>query len=316
LKKERIMFKKFLRLTAYISVICIVSTLSVSTVFAEGKEPPPLPLHGIEGYGGIAATYSAYLTNPASSGEFLGKPAIGSGAVLMGSGKFLGFGTITETLGDRVELGYAFQTLSLDDLPNDIEAATGIKISDDFVNLHNFNARVALVKEGEFGQSWMPAITGGIHYKYNDTISTMNSELGGTLTSIGIEDNSGFDYTLYGSKMLTFLPRPVLINVGLRSTEAAHIGLLGFTGERDLVVEGNIVVFVTDRLALGGEYRQKPNSYTQIPGLIGQEDDWWSVVFGYVASNNVTVSGGYFNLGQVLNSKENTALALKVKYEF
>lgn len=310
------MFNNFVRFIILMVMVSIVSISGGAIAFAEEKEPAPLPLHGIEGYGGIAATYSAYLTNPARAGEFLGKPSIGSGAVLMESGKYLGFGSITETLGDRVELGYAFQTLSLDDLPNDIEAATGVKISDDFVNLHNFNARVALVKESEFGQSWMPAITAGVHYKYNDTISTMDSELGGTLTSIGIEDNSGFDYTLYGSKMLTFLPRPVLINVGIRSTEAAHIGLLGFTGERDLVAEGNIVVFVTDRLALGGEYRQKPNSYNQVPGLIGQEDDWWSVVFGYVASNNVTISGGYFNLGQVLNSNESTALALKVKYEF
>jgi len=77
-----------------------------------------------------------------------------------------------------------------------------------------------------------------------------------------------------------------------------------------------LVVFVTDRLALGAEYRQKPDSYNQIPGLLGGEDDWWSLVFGYVANNHLTVSGGYFNLGQVLNTKENTALALKVKYEF
>lgn len=284
--------------------------------FAAESEPPPLPLHGIEGYGGIAITYSAYLTNPGLKGTIFGKPSIGAGAVGMESGKYLGFGTLTETLWDRLELGYGFNALSLDDLPGAIKDATGVKISDDFVYLHNFNARLALIKEGEFGKSWLPAITLGAHYKYNETVDDIDNDLGGALKGIGIEDNDGFDFTLYGSKMLAFLPRPVLINVGLRSTEAANIGLLGFTDDRDLVVEGNVVIFLTDQFALGAEYRQNPDTYNEIPGLIGEEDDWWSVVFGYVANNNLTVSGGYFNLGQVLNHKENTAFALKVKYEF
>ncbi|MCF6247844.1 MAG: hypothetical protein L3J69_10825, partial [Desulfobacula sp.] len=167
------MFKHFVRFTIWVAMVFMVSTSGIGNVFAQEKESAPLPLHGIEGYGGIAATYSAYLTNPASSGKVFGKPSFGAGGVAMAGGKFLGFATITETLWDRVELGYGLQTLSLDDLPNDIETATGVKISDDFVTLHNFNARVALVKEGEFDKSWMPAITAGIHYKYNDTVSTM-----------------------------------------------------------------------------------------------------------------------------------------------
>lgn len=280
------------------------------------KEPPPLPLHGIEGYGGIAVTYSAYLTNTASKGEIFGKPSFGAGALIAESGKYLGFATFTETLWDRLELGYGFNALSLGDLPGAIKNATTVQISDNFVYLHNFNARLSMLKEGEFGETWLPAITGGIHYKYNESVNNIDKELGGALTSIGIEKKDGIDFTLYASKMLTFFPRPVLLNIGARNTQAAHIGLLGFTGDREFVFEGNLVVFLTDRLALGAEYRQKPNSYKQIPGLIGEENDWWSLVFGYVANNNLTISGGYFNLGQVLNKKDNMAFALKAKYEF
>lgn len=188
--------------------------------------------------------------------------------------------------------------------------------NDDTVYLHNFNARLALIKEGEFNQAWLPAITFGVHYKYNDTISDIDDDLSGTLTNIGIKDNDGIDYTLYASKMLTFLPRPILLNVGARSTKAAHIGLLGFTDDRDLVVEGSVVAFLTDRFALGVEYRQKPNSYQEIPGLVSEEDNWWSVVFAYVFSNNFTVSGGYFDMSQVLNHEEDRSFGLKVKYEF
>ena len=116
--------------------------------------------------------------------------------------------------------------------------------------------------------------------------------------------------------MLTFLPRPILLNVGARSTESAHIGFLGFTDDRDLVVEGNVVEFLTDRFALGVEYRQKTNSYEEIPGLVGEEDDWWSVVFAYVFNNHLTVSGGYFDLGQILNHPQDDAFGLKIKWEF
>ncbi|MCB2141107.1 DUF3034 family protein, partial [bacterium] len=142
------------------------------------------------------------------------------------------------------------------------------------------------------------------------------SDLNGTLAAIGIEDNDGIDYTLYASKMLTFLPRPLLINVGIRSSNAAHIGLLGFTDNREFLFEGNAVLFMTDKLALGAEYRQKPSDYTPIEGLIASEDDWWSVVAAYVVNDSLTISGGYFNLGDVLDENKSNAYAIKAKWEF
>ncbi|MCF8037090.1 MAG: DUF3034 family protein [Desulfobacteraceae bacterium] len=301
--------------TQTLACIVVILFTGISAASAADSEPPPLPLHGIEGSGGIAATYSAYLTNPAEKGEIFGKPSFGTGLVTMESGKFLGFATITETFGNRLELGYGYDALYLDDLPDDIRSATGVDISDDFVYLHNFNARVALLKEGDFARAWVPAVTLGAHYKYNDTSDRIDRELGGALSGIGIADNDGMDYTLYASKKIGFLPRPLLVNAGLRSTRAAHIGVLGFTGDRDLVFEGSMVAFLTDRLALGVEYRQKPDDYDRINGLIGDEDDWWSVVAAYVVDDHLTISGGYFDLGTVLNHEENRSLGLKIKYE-
>lgn len=91
---------------------------------------------------------------------------------------------------------------------------------------------MALLKEGDFNQAWLPAVTIGAHYKYNSTLEDIDTDLNGTLTAIGIEDNDGIDYTLYVTKMVNFLPRPLLLNFGVRNSEAAQIGLLGFTGER------------------------------------------------------------------------------------
>lgn len=284
-------------------------------VFAEDSRPP-LPLHGIEGYGGIASTYSAYLTNTATEGNIFGLPSVGAGVLGTTEGRIMGFTTFTETIGDRLELGYGLDVLTLNDLPDLVTAGTGMNITDDEVYLHNFNARLALLKEGDFNQPWIPAVSIGAHYKYNDTIKNIDTDLNGTLTAIGIEDNDGIDYTVYVSKMINFLPRPLLLNFGVRNSEAAHIGLLGFTGEREFLFEGNAVLFVTDRFAVGGEYRQKPDNYDSIDGLIANEDDWWSVVAAYVVNDSLTVSGGYFNLGDVLDEEASNAFALKLKWEF
>jgi hypothetical protein len=285
---------------------------------APPKEPPPLPLHGIEGMGGIFATYSAYLVNPAGPGEIFGMPSAGFAYVFLGHGRHLLAPTVTATLWDRLELGYGFNYFDLGDLPLDLldDPRVGVRISDDSVNLHNFNARLLMLKEGAFGQSWLPALTAGIHYKWNTDIDNINDDLNGGLRGIGIADNDGLDFTLYASKLLTFLPRPLLINVGMRTTQAAHLGLLGFTDDWEFLFEGNGVLFLTDRFAIGGEYRQKSSDYTPIPGLVEPEDDWWTVVAAFVVNEHLTFSGGYGNFGWVLNHRANGSWGIKAKWEF
>jgi len=50
----------------------------------------PLPLHEIEGNGGVFSTLSAYLVNPPRNGEPIGRPSIGFGYINMGYGRDLG----------------------------------------------------------------------------------------------------------------------------------------------------------------------------------------------------------------------------------
>ena len=283
---------------------------------APAEKGPPLPLHEIEGNGGIFSTLSAYLVNPPRNGEPVGRPSIGAAFVDLGNGRNLEALTITETPWDRLELGYGYDRLDIGDLPQAIQNATHIGINESAVNLHNFNARLALLKEGEFGQSWLPALTFGVHYKVNTSVDDINHELGGVLKSIGIENNSGVDYTLYATKLFKNLPLPVLVNVGVRETEAAHLGLLGFTDHYSANFEGSIGVFLTDKLILAGEYRQKPNNYKAIPGLIASEDDWWTIDLAYVVSNNFTVALGYGHFGGVLNHTANSSIGVTIKNEF
>lgn len=298
-----------------VSLWCVA--LAVGALLASPSwAAPPLPLHTVEGYGGVAITGSAYLTNPPENGSVVGLPSVGVGGVYTPNGRAFAFATITETFFDRIELGYGFNVLNLHDLPSDVAAATGIDIGDDRVYLHNLNLRLNLLKEGAFQTSWVPAVTVGVHYKKVEKLADIDEALGGALTNAGIEDTEGFDFTLYASKLIKALPRPVLFNLGVRNSEAAHIGLLGFTGDREFLLEGNVVVFVTDRFLLGAEYRQKPDNYTPINGLVEPEDDWWSIVAAYVIDDHFTVSGGVFNFGEVLNHYDNGAIGVKIKYEF
>ena len=283
---------------------------------AAAEKGPPLPLHQIEGNGGIFSTLSAYLVNPPRDGAPLGRPSIGGAYVDLGNGRNLEALTLTETPWDRLELGYGYERLNLGDLPQAIQNATPYSISEHAVELHNFNARLALLKEGEFDLAWLPAVTFGVHYKINTSVDDINKELRGALAGIGINDNSGVDYTLYATKLFKTLPFPVLVNVGVRETEAAHLGLLGFTDHYSANFEGSVGVFLTDRLILAAEYRQKPNDYKAIPGLIKAEDDWWTVDLAYVVSNHFTVAVGYGHFGGVLNHDANAAIGVTLKNEF
>jgi len=283
---------------------------------AKPDKGPPLPLHQIEGNGGIFSTLSAYVVNPPRNGEWLGRPSAGLAYVHLGHGRNLESLTLTETPWKRLELGYGYNQFDLGDLPQDIERATAIRISRDAVTQHNFNARLQGLKENEFDTKWVPALTFGTHVKYNEDIGQIDKDLFGTLDNAGLKYDSGVDFTLYASKLLTFLPRPLLVNLGGRATRGAQLGLLGYTDTYSFVFEGSLVLFVTDHLALAAEYKQKPNDYTTVGSLVGREDDWWTIDAAYVINNRWTVAAGYGHFGQVVNHEANGVWGITSKFEF
>jgi hypothetical protein len=282
---------------------------------AKAEKPPPLPLHQIEGNGGIFATLSAYIVNPPRDGEPIGRPSLGFSYVNLGHGQNLEALTLTESPLKRLELGFGYNNFELGDLPTQIALGDGPAINSS-VTLYNVNGRFQVLKEGEFNQKWIPAVTFGAHYKNNDGISQINNQLSGALHGIGITERQGVDFTLYASKLVTGLPRPVLFEAGGRATRGVWNGLAGFTDDYSFLFEGNIVVFVTDRLALAAEFKQQPNDYTPIPGLINKSGDWWTLDAAYVVSKNFTIAAGYGNFGGVLNHQANAVWGITTKWEF
>ena len=293
----------------------IIFLSGTAAAFANDKNPP-IPPQSIEGPGGIFVTPLAYLVSPAEEGKIFGKPVIGASWAQLQDKRFLAF-TFSETLWDRVELSYAYDNLEIADLTSKIHRVTGMRADSSHAELHNFNLRVNLLKEGDYKQAWLPAVTAGIHYKYNATEHDLNKSLNGVLKSIGVKDDSGIDYTLTATKMFKeLLPKPLVLSAGVRVTKASHIGLLGFSDTYQAVGEFNFAQFLTDNLALVGEYRMKPDKLKRIPGLVEKEDDWWDLAFFYVLNNHSSISVGYLNPGHVLNDNVRAAPAARLIYEF
>jgi hypothetical protein len=281
------------------------------------EKAPPLPFMTIEGVGGGAITPMAYLVNPGDECHFFGKPSAALSAINAGA-KNLDAIAVCETLSQRVEIGYAAERLGLGTLPTAIQGATGVDIGTDDVWLHNFDVRGLLVKENTcFGGFQMPAITAGVDVKYNGDIDDINTSLGGALTKIGYHNAAGVDYTLTATKTFPELfGRPVIASAGLRLSEAADLGFLGFGDTYHATFEGNVACLLTDHILIAYEFRQKTDPYGVIPGLIGTETSWNAIDLALILNKHTTLVAGWAALGVLANTTENGAWYLQLKHEF
>jgi hypothetical protein len=280
---------------------------------------PPLPTHQVEGNSGVFTTLTAYFANPPEPNEVFGLPSVSGTYAYLTEKDFESF-VVTENIWGRVELGYALERIGLGDWPGAVQDATGLHVQD-YALLHNFNARLMVIKEGSLGHAWVPAVSLGAHYKWNQDHGDIDEQLAGTCDLLGSDHSSGVEFTAVATKTITkLLPHPLIVSAGLRNSDAIHTGLLGFAGERCTTFEGNIIYFLCDKLLIAGEYRQKPDLCDQITvngvHLVKGEDDWWDVALAYIINDHTTVAGGYANFGNILNHREDDVWAVQVKYEF
>ncbi|MDD5350527.1 MAG: DUF3034 family protein [Chthoniobacteraceae bacterium] len=285
------------------------------------EKAPPLPLHTIEGVGGIVITPVAYLVNPGPAGTVFGLPAA-SATYVKANTKNVESAVLTETLFGRLELGYAASRFGVGNLVDDVKDATTVNIPDSVV-VHNFNARFLALPENSFDLP-VPAVTIGASYKYNDGIEDIDNRLGGALGNIGYKSNDGVDFTLTATKAFpNVFGRPLIVTGGLRFSEAEQLGYLGFGDKYRATFEGNVVYLVTDWLGLAAEFRGKANAYQPIANprkdggyLVGREDNWWTIGAAFIVNPHTTVTVGWGHFGELLNTTEDKGLAVQAKYEF
>lgn len=289
-----------------------------------GEKGPPLPLHTIEGTGGILITPTAYLVNPSERlGGFAGLPSVSTTFVKANAKNIEDF-AITETLFKRIELGLSASRFGLGSFNNDVLNAAGANLTRSDVFLYTASIRALVLEENSFGQPFLPAVTAGVSFKFNDGISTINRETGNALGGIGYKNSDGEDFTITASKTLKYpftFNRPLLLSAGVRFSEASQLGYVGFGDSYHATAEGNVAYSITDWLWLAGEYRGKTNPYRggiSAGGLalVRPEQDWWTVGAAFVLNRNATLTVGYGNFGNVLNTVERKGWAVQLKYEF
>ncbi|MBE3068882.1 MAG: DUF3034 family protein [Planctomycetes bacterium] len=276
---------------------------------APSGDGPCLPLHTVEGTGGGLIVPMAYLVNPGPPGTKVGLPSASFTFVKIGKTKNVQQFTVTETFFRRIELGYAMAVLNLGNFPRDV----GVDIGD-HVTMHNFNLRGLLIEETPNS----PAVTAGVTFKYTEGIQRINHRLGGLLTRMGVERANGTDFTLHATKMLpkAAFGKPLILNSGIRFSQAAQLGLLGFGEAYKLTGEGSVVAFVTDWMAVGYEFRQKKDSIGTAGDLVRGEDNWHTIILAFLINEHLGFSCGWGHFGGVANEVEDGVWGFEFKYEF
>lgn len=189
---------------------------------------------------------------------------------------------------DRVELSYAEQDFDVFPLSLQLEQSIiGLKV------------RLA----GDLVYTAYPQISLGVQQKSLDTATVP--------LLLGAEDDSGTDYYLAASKLHLGVAAGfnLLWNVTARFTEANEQGLLGFGGPEgnyDLVLEGSAAILFNKRLAVGFEYRQKPDNL----GL--DEDDWRDYFVAWFPSKHLSITAAYVDLGSIAQIDDQTGWYLSL----
>ncbi|MBP7668100.1 MAG: DUF3034 family protein [Burkholderiaceae bacterium] len=244
----------------------------------------------IDGAAGGGLTPWALIGSYASAGE-IGGTAFVTGARTQDYGLV----TLGVAIGihDRVELTIARQDL---DAGNNLAplGLTGLHLKQDIVGLKLRLAGDAVLDS----DSMMPQLAVGLQHKRTDA-----GALGPTLFGpLGARD-AGTDLYLSATKL--FLAQGVLVNGTLRATQANQNGLLGFGGARSrgyrLQPEISLVKLLNRKLAIGAEYRAKPDHLNQ--SVLGagalNEDDWFDLFVAWAPTRSFSLTAAYVDLGRI-----------------
>lgn len=192
---------------------------------------------------------------------------------------------------DRVELSVAQHTFDL--------RASGAEIQQ---NIYGIKARLY----GDVIYSPWPQISAGVQHKVLDD--------GAIASAVGADSShSGNDFYLAATKveLAAVAGYNLLWNVTLRHTKANQLGLLGFGGDKksgySTVVEASAAVLLSRRLAIGIEYRQKPDNLSAL-----KEDDWADIFIAWFPNKNVNFTAAWTDLGEIAGQQNQQGVYLSM----
>ena len=194
---------------------------------------------------------------------------------------------------DRAEVSFAQQDL---DTGNSLAGLglPGLHLRQDIVGLKLRLAGDAVLDSDKL----MPQIALGLEYKVAHP-----GALAPTLFGALGAKRSGTDLYLSATKL--FLAQGVLVNATLRATQANQNGLLGFGGAQARRTtwqpELSLAYLLNQRLAVGAEYRAKPDNLNA--SVLGQgalkEDDWLDLFIAWAPGKHLSLTLAWVDLGRI-----------------
>ena len=171
--------------------------------------------------------------------------------------------------------------------------------------------------------NWMPQIAVGLEHKQVHAGSIQS-----VLDFLGTR-SSGTDVYVSATKLL--LDKSLLLNGTLRYTNANQNGLLGFgsaapgRNSRSLQPEFSVAYLINKNLAVGAEYRFKPNNLQALGAAAGlgaalREDDWKDIFVAWAPNKNMSLTLAYVDLGRIVpgvtNNRRQTGYYLSAQVAF
>ena len=201
---------------------------------------------------------------------------------------------------DRVEFSYTRQSFDTEDVGAKLGIGQGFTFHQDVVG-----AKLRVAGDAVYAQdSWVPQVAVGAQFK--------SADRGALVKALGAKDDRGVDWYVAATKIL--LNESLVLSGTVRATKANQTGLLGFGGPKNdgyqAQFEGSAAMLLNRRLAVGLEYRTKPDNL----GL--KEDDWMDVFAAYAVNKSLSVTAGYADLGEIATFGGQRGLYLSLQAGF
>lgn len=177
---------------------------------------------------------------------------------------------VTLSYDNRVEVSAAQQAFEIKGVADDIRQEI-------------FSAKVRVAGDLIYGS--MPQIATGVQFK-----NLLDGYV--SLTRLHLGAVGGYN---------------LLWNLSLRATKANQMGLLGYGGDESagyqLMPEASVAVLLDNGLAVGGEYRQKPDNLSAF-----SEDDFMDIFIAWFPNKQVNLTLAWADLGSIAGSEKQSGL--------
>lgn len=208
----------------------------------------------------------------------------------------LGSAGVAVGLFDRVELSAARQRFD-----------ASVVVPGLTLRMMTCGAKVRIFGDAVYDQdSPWPQVALGVQHKRNTEMAIPSA--------IGARRGSDTDIYLSASKLWLagFAGRNVFANLTVRATRANQFGLLGFGGDREssrsIVSEASAAVLLNDRLALGVEYRGKPDNLSAF-----KEQDAGDVFLAWFPHRNFAATLAWARLGSIAGKAKQDGVYLSLQ---